>query len=111
VFHDFHQATANSKTVGYTIKANLIAMTTVAQVEAALAPLEPVHLAVTDISGGCGASFEILVVSKAFDGIALMERHRLVNGALASLMSEIHAVTIKALTIAAWEAKKAKGDS
>lgn len=46
----------------------------------------------------CGASYEIEVVSDKFEGKRLLERHRMVNTALAALMAEIHAVSIKALT-------------
>ncbi|XP_006645075.1 protein BOLA2 [Oryza brachyantha] len=65
-------------------------------VEAAItSSLSPSHLAVTDTSGGCGASYEIEVVSEKFEGKRLLERHRMVNTALAPHMAEIHAVSIK----------------
>ncbi|KAM0875899.1 hypothetical protein ACQ4PT_036513 [Festuca glaucescens] len=65
-------------------------------VEAAVAAaLSPTHLVVTDTSGGCGASYEIEVVSDKFEGKRLLERHRMVNTALAPHMAEIHAVSIK----------------
>lgn len=35
---------------------------------------------VVDTSGGCGTSFEISVVSAAFEGKPVLARHRLVNG-------------------------------
>jgi stress-induced morphogen len=35
------------------------------------------------------------VVSKQFEGKALLARHRLVNGALAGMMGDIHALSIK----------------
>ncbi|KAL5228057.1 hypothetical protein ABZP36_016322 [Zizania latifolia] len=57
--------------------------------------LSPSHLVVTDTSGGCGASYEIEVVSEKFEGKRLLERHRMVNTALAPHMAEIHAVSIK----------------
>ena len=50
---------------------------------------------VLDTSGGCGASFDVGVVSAHFEGKRLLERHRLINGALEGLMSEIHALSIK----------------
>jgi BolA protein len=43
----------------------------------------------------CGASYEIEVVSEKFEGKRLLERHRMVNTALAPHMAEIHAVSIK----------------
>ena len=50
---------------------------------------------VVDISGGCGSSFEVYVVSDCFQGKRLLERHKMVNEAVASMMSEIHALSIK----------------
>eukprot|EP00954_Amorphochlora_amoebiformis_P001624 127666-Amorphochlora_amoeboformis.AAC.1 len=37
---------------------------------------------VVDTSGGCGSAFELYLVTKAFDGVALLERHRMVQGLL-----------------------------
>ncbi|KAE8805028.1 BolA-like protein domain containing protein,expressed [Hordeum vulgare] len=51
-----------------------------------------------DLVPRCGASYEIEVVSGKFEGKRLLERHRMVKTALAPLMAEIHAVSIKALT-------------
>ncbi|KAJ0969612.1 hypothetical protein J5N97_022489 [Dioscorea zingiberensis] len=65
-------------------------------VEAALtSEFNPSHLQVVDTSGGCGASFEVEVVSEKFEGKRLLERHRMVNAALAELMQSIHALSIK----------------
>ncbi|XP_073145638.1 protein BOLA2 isoform X3 [Henckelia pumila] len=59
---------------------------------------------VVDISGGCGASFTVEIVSEQFVGKRLLERHRMVNTALAEEMKEIHALSItKALTDEQWE--------
>jgi len=65
------------------------------------------HVIVTDVSGGCGAKFEIVVVSKEFEGLPLLERHRKVNQALGNLMKQIHAITIKAWTPVQYEERKA----
>jgi stress-induced morphogen len=80
-----------------------------ASVEATLTTkLQPVHLDVVDTSGGCGASFDIQVVSAAFEGKRLLERHRLVNAALSEEMKEIHALSIqKALTPQQWKEQQA----
>lgn len=86
-------------------------MVTADDVRAALVSLQPLHLDVVDTSGGCGASFEIVIVSTAFDGVALLERHRIVNNALAPIAKDIHAVSMKTWTPAVWEAKKAKGEA
>ena len=43
----------------------------------------------------CGSAFEVEVVAEAFQGKRLLERHRLVQGAVSHLMGEIHAFSIK----------------
>lgn len=43
----------------------------------------------------CGASFEVEVMSEAFEGKRLLERHRLVQAAVSGLMKDIHALSIK----------------
>ena len=52
--------------------------------------------------------FNVTVVSKEFENIALIQRHRLVNETLADEMNEakggtIHALAIKAKTPEQWE--------
>ena len=48
--------------------------------------------------------FQVLVVTADFRGQSLLARHRLVYGALADLMqTDIHALTIKALTPDEWD--------
>ncbi len=37
------------------------------------------HLEVIDTSGGCGASFNVMVVSPQFEGKNLLARHRMVR--------------------------------
>eukprot|EP01018_Ginkgo_biloba_P012804 Gb_08186 [translate_table: standard] len=65
-------------------------------VEATLtSKLQPTYLNVVDTSGGCGASFSIEIVSAQFEGKRLLERHRMVNSALAEELKEIHALSIK----------------
>ena len=48
-----------------------------------------------DPGRGCGESFEVSVVSKQFAGKPALARHRLVHGALAGAMADIHALSIK----------------
>lgn len=60
-------------------------------------------------SGGGGGKFTLLVVSPRFAGVALLERHRLVQGVLAVEMKGLHALTIKALTPDVYETRKAAG--
>jgi stress-induced morphogen len=50
--------------------------------------------------------FEIIVVSKLFEGIALLERHRLVNEKIAEELKGIHALSMKTWTPKQWESKK-----
>lgn len=46
-----------------------------------------------------GGHFNVLIVSNAFEGKSLLERHRMVYGAMGDAMkSEIHALSIKAHT-------------
>ena len=48
---------------------------------------------------GSGDHFEILVVSDKFEGVSLIDRHRMIHDALGSqLGGPIHAVEIKAYT-------------
>ncbi|KAF4357216.1 hypothetical protein F8388_017428 [Cannabis sativa] len=74
--------------------------------------LSPIHLEVIDTSGGCGASFAVEIVSEQFEGKRLLERHRLVNGALAEEMKDIHAFSIKkALTPEQWKQQQESENS
>lgn len=57
--------------------------------------LEATHLEVMDTSGGCGASFNVSVVSPQFEGKNLLARHRMVNIALQKEMQTIHALSIR----------------
>ncbi|KAM6563563.1 hypothetical protein CsatB_023561 [Cannabis sativa] len=67
---------------------------------------------VIDTSGGCGASFAVEIVSEQFEGKRLLERHRLVNGALAEEMKDIHALSIKkALTPEQWKQQQESENS
>ena len=50
-----------------------------------------------------GGHFLVLLVSKEFEGLTLLERHRRVNEALDGLFGEtIHALGLKTLTPAEW---------
>ena len=67
-------------------------------------------ITVEDISGGCGSSFNVMVVSDLFEGVSPLDRQRLVHTGLGDLMKTIHALTIKTMTIKVFDAKKAKGE-
>ena len=43
----------------------------------------------------CGTSYEVYITSDIFEGKRLLQRHQLVNKALAELMPDIHALSIK----------------
>ncbi|XP_073041210.1 protein BOLA2 [Primulina eburnea] len=83
------------------------------QVESTLkSKMNPSHLEIIDISGGCGASFTVEIVSEQFVGKRLLERHRMVNAALAEEMKEIHALSItKALTDEQWKQETQKSQA
>lgn len=81
----------------------------VAAIEQCLASeFEPSHLQVKDQShlhaGHAGARdgmghFEVTIVADAFDGKSRIERHRLIYGALGTLMqTDIHALKINAFS-------------
>jgi stress-induced morphogen len=61
---------------------------------------------VRDYTGG-GDHFEALVVSPAFEGKTLVERHQLVYNALGDAMRvRVHALTLKTLTPAQYETRR-----
>jgi acid stress-induced BolA-like protein IbaG/YrbA len=54
---------------------------------------------------GDGRHFDALIVSRAFEGKSRVQRHQIVYGALGDRMrEEIHALSIKAVTPAEWQA-------
>lgn len=80
------------------------------------AALGPVHLDVVNeshmhsVAPGSETHFKVVVVSPAFEGKGLVDRHRTVNGVLAAeFKSGLHALTIRALTPTQWEADGAAG--
>ncbi|XP_064460737.1 bolA-like protein 2 [Ornithodoros turicata] len=69
--------------------------------------LDAIHVELEDISDGCGAKFNAVIVSPKFEGKALLERHRMVNTVLSKELAVIHAFSQKTLTPEQWQAKKA----
>ena len=63
---------------------------------------------VEDLSDGCGAKIDIVVVSNKFDGMGLLDRQRAVHAALEEEMKTIHAITMKCKTVKQWESMQAK---
>ena len=59
------------------------------------------------IVNGDGRHFEAIIVSAAFEGKTLMQRHRLVYAALGERMrEEIHALSMQTLTPEQWRIHK-----
>lgn len=67
--------------------------------------LEATHVEVTDESDGCGGKFSAVIVSSQFQGKPLLQRHRLVNAALAEELKTIHAFSQKTYTPEQWAAE------
>ncbi|KAH8415764.1 hypothetical protein KR222_000424 [Zaprionus bogoriensis] len=65
--------------------------------------LAATHVQVSDDSDGCGGKFSVIIVSKAFEGKTLLQKHRLVNSTLAEELKEIHAFSQKSYTPEEWE--------
>lgn len=69
------------------------------------------HLEVVNESGshnvpaGSESHFKVTLVSDAFEGMALLVRHRRVHEHLADEMTRIHALSIHAYTPAEWHAR------
>ncbi|XP_072948966.1 bolA-like protein 3 [Epargyreus clarus] len=52
------------------------------------------YVSVQDISGGCGAMFEISIEAKEFAGLSRVKQHRLVTDSLKSEIAEMHGIRI-----------------
>lgn len=63
-----------------------------------LQELNPEYLTVEDESAGEESKFMILVVSKAFEGLNTLKRHRQVYSILDEEMKIVHAVTLQTKT-------------
>lgn len=49
---------------------------------------------VQDVSGGCGAMFEIVVISPEFKGLSTVKQHMMINKALKAEIKEMHGLRI-----------------
>ncbi|XP_014286619.1 bolA-like protein 3 [Halyomorpha halys] len=49
---------------------------------------------VTDVSGGCGAMYEILVEAPQFKGLTIVKQHRLITEALKEEIKDMHGLRI-----------------
>ena len=89
-------------------------MTVQSRIEARLTgEFKPVHLEVVNESGnhnvppGSESHFRLVVVSRHFEGVRLLARHRQVNKVLADeLAGPVHALAIHALTPDEWELRE-----
>lgn len=63
-----------------------------------LQALDPENLTIEDESGGEESKLSIFIVSKAFDGLNSLKRHRRVFGILEDEMKIVHAVTLTTKT-------------
>ncbi|PWN40928.1 bola-like protein [Ceraceosorus guamensis] len=65
-------------------------------------------LVVSDVSGGCGQAYDVIIVSPIFEGLATLKRHRLVNDLLKDQIAELHAFSQKTFTPKQYEEQGAK---
>lgn len=93
-----------------TLASDLITPSSLSSALHASPALQPLaHVAIQDISGGCGSSFAAVIVSDAFQGKSSLQRVRMVNGVLKEEIGKIHAWTPRCLTGEQWEKEKDKG--
>ncbi|VVC98244.1 unnamed protein product [Leptidea sinapis] len=52
------------------------------------------YVSIQDISGGCGAMFEISIEAKEFRGLTRVKQHRLVTDSLKTEIAEMHGIRI-----------------
>lgn len=65
---------------------------------------------VVDESDGCGGKFNVIIVSSEFEGKSILQRHRLVNTALAEELKTIHAFSQKTYTPEQWAKEQEKSN-
>ncbi len=58
---------------------------------------------VSDVSGGCGQAYDVVIVSDAFEGLNTLKRHRMVNELLKDEIAQLHAFSQKTYTAAQYE--------
>lgn len=68
--------------------------------------LENAEVFIQDMTG-TNDHFSVMIISKSFEGLNLIERHRLVYKILDSMVTkEIHALQLKTLTLEQWKKEK-----
>ncbi|KAN0065936.1 hypothetical protein ACQY0O_001069 [Thecaphora frezii] len=60
-------------------------------------------LVVSDVSGGCGQAYDVVIVSDAFEGLPTLKRHRMVNELLKDQIAQLHAFSQKTYTVKQYE--------
>ena len=66
---------------------------------------QPTYLKINDTSGGCGAFYQITVVSDKFQGKMTLARHRAVQTTLKDIIPLIHGLNLFTFTPQQWEEK------
>lgn len=90
-------------------------MTVREQIEAKLdGRLAPVHLEVTDesymhaVSPNAESHFSVVAAADTFEGLSLVDRHRVINRALREEFQQgLHALAIQAFSSAEWNERQA----
>ena len=68
--------------------------------------LEKAEVFIQDMTG-TNDHFNVMIISKSFEGLNLIEQHRLVYKLLDSMITkEIHALQLKTLTLEQWKKEK-----
>lgn len=65
-------------------------------------------LFVSDVSGGCGQAYDVVIVSNQFEGKSTLQRHRLVNDRLKEEIASMHAFSQKTYTPKQFEDLRSK---
>jgi BolA protein len=90
-------------------------MSKLAQLQAALAVLDPQHLEVLDESHmhsrGLETHYKVVIVSPAFASLNAVKRHQKVYASLGELMSQVHALALHTYTPEEWKQQGAAPDS
>jgi BolA protein len=81
-------------------------MSKLAQLQTALAALDPLHLEVLDESHmhsrGLETHYKAVIVSPVFAGLNAVKRHQKVYASLGELMSQVHALALHTYTPEEW---------
>ncbi|MDM8349963.1 BolA family transcriptional regulator [Pseudomonas sp. sp1636] len=90
-------------------------MSKLAQLQAALAALDPLHLEVLDESHmhsrGLETHYKVVIASPAFAGLNAVKRHQKVYASLGELTSQVHALALHTYTPEEWAQQGAAPDS